>query len=266
MEEVKTKETNPINEHIYKNLNKVLCTIEKKPTGRKKDGKDETLSYISWADAFNQLFHLFNDDEVQYDVVYNEKREDGLPIFGNEKLGYIVKTWIQIRGIKRYMIMPITNGVNKSLKDNAWEYTVNYYGKADTKKVDALTSFDINTSIQRCFVKNIAMFGLGIHVYQGEDLPNSDVEDTPPPPPNAPPPPANAPLQPAKVITPPAISDADLKKIIDIKTEFAIILNNYKESLSDAQIAGIKQLITLNDNDVNYFASKLDGLKGQLPK
>jgi hypothetical protein len=31
--------------------------------------------------------------------------------------------------------------------------------------------FDINKTIQRCLVKNIAMFGLGLYIYAGEDLP-----------------------------------------------------------------------------------------------
>ena len=31
--------------------------------------------------------------------------------------------------------------------------------------------FDINTAIMRCLVKNIAMFGLGLYIYSGEDLP-----------------------------------------------------------------------------------------------
>ena len=31
--------------------------------------------------------------------------------------------------------------------------------------------FDINKTIMRCLVKNIAMFGLGIYIYAGEDLP-----------------------------------------------------------------------------------------------
>ena len=33
--------------------------------------------------------------------------------------------------------------------------------------------FDINKTIMRCLVKNIAMFGLGLYIYAGEDLPES---------------------------------------------------------------------------------------------
>ena len=46
----------------------------------------------------------------------------------------------------------------------------------DGKNVPILapTAFDINTSIQRCLVKAIALHGLGLSVYAGEDLPHAD--------------------------------------------------------------------------------------------
>jgi hypothetical protein len=31
--------------------------------------------------------------------------------------------------------------------------------------------FDINKTIMRCLTKNLAMFGLGIYIYAGEDVP-----------------------------------------------------------------------------------------------
>ena len=37
--------------------------------------------------------------------------------------------------------------------------------------IAAPTAFDINTSIQRCLVKAIALHGLGLSLYSGEDLP-----------------------------------------------------------------------------------------------
>ena len=43
--------------------------------------------------------------------------------------------------------------------------------------VEAATMFDINKSIMRCLVKNLAMFGLGLYIYAGEDLPEEDKEE-----------------------------------------------------------------------------------------
>lgn len=43
------------------------------------------------------------------------------------------------------------------------------------------TAFDINTSIQRCLVKAIALHGLGLYIYAGEDLPNGEEQPKPKP-------------------------------------------------------------------------------------
>ncbi len=43
------------------------------------------------------------------------------------------------------------------------------------------TAFDINTSIQRCLVKAIALHGLGLYIYAGEDLPEGADQQPPQP-------------------------------------------------------------------------------------
>lgn len=40
--------------------------------------------------------------------------------------------------------------------------------------IDQITSTDWNKAVWRCFVKNIAMFGLGLHVYDGEEFSDED--------------------------------------------------------------------------------------------
>ena len=42
--------------------------------------------------------------------------------------------------------------------------------KYGTKKVERCTMFDINKALMRCLVKNLAVFGLGISLYIGDDL------------------------------------------------------------------------------------------------
>ena len=37
--------------------------------------------------------------------------------------------------------------------------------------VDSITSFDVNKAIQRSTVKALALHGLGLYIYAGEDLP-----------------------------------------------------------------------------------------------
>jgi hypothetical protein len=42
------------------------------------------------------------------------------------------------------------------------------------RPIPAPTAFEINTSIQRALVKAIALHGLGLYIYAGEDLPNGE--------------------------------------------------------------------------------------------
>ena len=46
-----------------------------------------------------------------------------------------------------------------------------YTTKNGEKSVEGISMFDINKTIMRCLVKNLAMFGLGLYIYSGEDLP-----------------------------------------------------------------------------------------------
>jgi hypothetical protein len=61
------------------------------------------------------------------------------------------------------------------------EYFVKGWNDAPpTKKtVEAATMFDINKTIMRCLVKNIAMFGIGLYIYAGEDLPEGEEVEKP---------------------------------------------------------------------------------------
>jgi hypothetical protein len=49
-----------------------------------------------------------------------------------------------------------------------------YITKFGEKTVEKATMFEINTAIMRCLTKNLALFGLGINIYAGEDLPLID--------------------------------------------------------------------------------------------
>jgi NH3-dependent NAD+ synthetase len=68
------------------------------------------------------------------------------------------------------MWLLVMDGKNKSMKKTPYSYSTRY----GDKQVDAATTFDINKTIMRCLVKNLAMFGLGIYIYAGEDLPEGE--------------------------------------------------------------------------------------------
>ena len=59
---------------------------------------------------------------------------------------------------------------NKAMKCAPYQYKT----RNGVKDVEAATMFDINTAIMRCLVKNLAMHGLGLYIYAGEDIPSVD--------------------------------------------------------------------------------------------
>lgn len=133
--------------------------------------KKNDLSYLSWPYAVAEIAKKFPD--FQYKILTFGK--DNLPYMLDEKTGYMVWTEVTIQGITRRMWLPVMDGANKSMKDKPYTYKTKY----GEKTVEAATMFDINKTIMRCLVKNFAMFGLGLYIYAGEDLPEeSDEEKT----------------------------------------------------------------------------------------
>lgn len=149
---------------IFKKLNalNVNDKVEQKSNGSVK------LSYLSWAWAWGELVKVYPD------AVYEIERFDGKPYFYDENLGYMVFTKLTIEKITHEMWLPVMDGSNKAMKKDSYEYTTKF-GK---KTVEPASMFDINKTIMRCLVKNIAMFGLGLYIYAGEDLPENVSEKT----------------------------------------------------------------------------------------
>lgn len=147
-----------------------LCKIDVSDyTETKKSGNTE-LTYLSWAWAWKK----FKEEcpEADYEIVH----WDGKPYLFDEDLGYMVETRMTDGKEWKTMWLPIMNGANKAMKNKPYTYTVKNYktGGTDEKTVEAATMFDINTGIMRCLVKNIGMFGLGLYIYAGEDLPEGE--------------------------------------------------------------------------------------------
>jgi hypothetical protein len=94
----------------------------------------------------------------------------------------MVMTEMTVDGITHEMWLPVMDGANKAMKDRPYTYEVKEYkngrwtGNYTEKDVAAATMFDINTAIMRCLTKNISMFGLGLYIYAGEDLPEDSAE------------------------------------------------------------------------------------------
>lgn len=137
---------------------------EKKTTGGKE------LTYLSWAWAWAEFLKICPD--AQHEIVKNPMT--GLPFFFAEGVGYIVYTNVTVEGDKKEMWLPVMDGANRAMLDHP--YTVkNKYGKESV--VEAATMTDINRTIMRCLTKNLALFGLGLYIYAGEDTPEGDETD-----------------------------------------------------------------------------------------
>lgn len=141
------------------------------------------LTYLSWSWAWTEIIKRYPN--ATYEI---KKFENNLPYVYDQKTGYMVFTSVSINGITREMWLPVMDGANKAMLDHDYTYEVkkkewdntakSYVFTKDTKTCSKATMFDINKTIMRCLTKNLAMFGLGLYIYSGEDLPET-IDDTP---------------------------------------------------------------------------------------
>lgn len=135
--------------------------IEKKPS----TGGIE-LNYLSWSYAVAEFTKKCPN------FTYEIKMFDNKPYIYDDNLGYMVFTSITVDNTTKDMWLPVMDGSNKAMKKQAYTYKTKY----GEKVVEPATMFDVNKAIMRCLVKNMAMFGLGLYIYAGEDLPETTEE------------------------------------------------------------------------------------------
>lgn len=130
----------------------------------------KNLTYLSWAWAWQETLKIC--PTATYEIRQFMDKDGVIRCYQyDENLGYMVFTSVTINGLTREMWLPVMDGANKAMKKEEYEYTVGKDQNQYTKTVEAATMFDINKTIMRCLTKNLAMFGLGIYIYAGEDLP-----------------------------------------------------------------------------------------------
>jgi len=145
-----------------KSVFETLSAINVNDKVEKKSG----LTYLSWAWAWAEVKKAYPD------ASYLVLREPStfLPYFHDASLGYMVMTQVTIQGQTLEMWLPVMDGANKAMKHEAYTYSTRY----GDKSVEQASMFDINKTLMRCLVKNLAMFGLGHYIFAGEDLPESE--------------------------------------------------------------------------------------------
>ena len=110
--------------------------------------KKGNFNYLSWAYAVQELKRAC--PTARWGVT---KAEDGSPFF-KTSCGYFVEVWVDVEGVSLSQVHPVLdNRINAIENPNA---------------------FQINTSLQRALAKCIALHGLGLYIFAGEDLPEPD--------------------------------------------------------------------------------------------
>ena len=118
-----------------------------------------SLTYLSWSNAWKEVKKLY--PKAMYKV--QKFGENRFPYICDPVTGYMVFTEVTIEDLTYEMWLPVLDNFNKALKNAPY--------KIGNREIPAATMFDINKAIMRCLAKNLAMFGLGLYIYAGEDLP-----------------------------------------------------------------------------------------------
>lgn len=150
------KELNKISKQV-EYLNKDPFRVLNKINVNEHTEKKGNLTYLSWAWAWQMLMELYPES-------YTELRRSptGLPYWTDGKTCWVeVSVTIVWDGGKRTReeVFPIMDNRNNSVP------------------VDKVTSFNVNTALQRAWTKCIARHGLGFYIYAGEDLPSEEAEE-----------------------------------------------------------------------------------------
>ena len=133
--------------------------------------KRDNLTYLSWANAWGEFKKVY--PSATYRIINNPTTN--LPYFVDPSIGVMVFTEVTANEQTHQMWLPVLNGAQKPMKLEPYEYQVWDRNNRQyvNKTVEAVSMFDINKTLMRCLVKNLAMFGLGLYIYAGEDLPEN---------------------------------------------------------------------------------------------
>lgn len=132
---------------VYQTLSAIDC----RAVSKKKNG----LTYLPWAWAWAKVKENF--PLATYKVY---ETADGLIYHHDGKTAW-VKTSVTIEGVENVEILPVMDFKNQAIPLNA------------------MTSTAVNKAIQRALTKACARHGLGLYIYQGEDLPDGAEDATP---------------------------------------------------------------------------------------
>ena len=112
--------------------------------------KKGNYTYLSWAWAVKVLLEEFPKAVWKIHTFVDNGTESP---YMRTNAGCFVQVSVEIDKVIRTQVHPVLDHMNKT--------------------VDEPNAFQLNTSIQRCLAKAIALHGLGLYIYAGEDLPQA---------------------------------------------------------------------------------------------
>jgi len=168
--------------------------------------KKANLSYLSWAWAVDQLMRA----DSQANWVFHE------PVMFGETM--MVSCTVTAFGKPMTMHLPVMDHRNQAIKTP--------------------DAFQVNKNMMRCLVKAIAVHGLGLYIYAGEDLPEGD--------PQQPPAPTYGEHEHKAALG--AISKASKKETIDKVLERAKELNAPEKRIHELRDAGMRRIVELTED------------------
>ena len=110
--------------------------------------KKGNFTYLSWAWAVRELLKVSPDATWK---IHEWGIEGSKQPYMQTQAGCFVQVTVTVGNIDRTQVHPVLDHRNKTIEEP--------------------DAFQINTSIQRCLAKAIALHGLGLYIYAGEDLP-----------------------------------------------------------------------------------------------
>lgn len=139
-------------ELTYKDVWETLSKIDVSDKVEKK----MNLSYLSWAWAWGTMMDNYPD--AQYN--FYENQETGVPYVTLPDGTAEVRCRVTIGNLAREMWLPVMD-----FKNNA---------------VANPSAREVSDTKMRCLVKTLGMWGLGLYIYAGQDLPSTDEQKTKP--------------------------------------------------------------------------------------
>lgn len=147
------------------NFNELVKATTKSQLGSKVEQKGQ-FDYLSWAHAVHVLGSAYPDftfNVKQFPQLFTKKVEgeteyytlpDVTVPYNRTSTGYYVEVSVTANNVTRTQVHPVLDGRNQPIAKPS--------------------SFQINTSIQRALAKAIALHGVALSLYAGEDL--GDIE------------------------------------------------------------------------------------------